>query len=162
MTYLPWDLCFAVQGSWLFTPDLARQSALSLPGIAQWTGIHCTTTVHCLGRSCRSFSSWWISWSKVLEIRDWRAVKMSCPWFDLCYVCYYKSNRTCKHHHAVHSTRQEETRQTKEMLTRYHQGMDGTASRQDPVTSRGQRWQGSSKHLWCPYSPPPPIPHPNG
>ena len=44
-----------------------------------------------------------------------------------------------QHHHAGHSTRREETRQTKEMLARQHQGMDGAASRQDPETSRGQR-----------------------
>ena len=51
----------------------------------------------------------------------------------------YTSNRTCKHHHAGHSTRREETRQTKEMLARQHQGMDGAASRQDHETSRRQR-----------------------
>ena len=54
------------------------------------------------------------------------------------WTCY-TSNRTCKHHHAGHSTRREETRQTKKMLARQHQGMDGAASRQDPETSRRQR-----------------------
>ena len=51
-------------------PDLARRSALSFPGIPQWAGIHCRTTVRSWGRSCRSFSSWWIDWSGVLEVRD--------------------------------------------------------------------------------------------
>ena len=54
------------------------------------------------------------------------------------WTCY-TSNRTCKHHHAGHSTRREETRQTKKMLARQHQGKDGAASRQDPETSRRQR-----------------------
>ena len=57
---------------------------------------------------------------------------------EMVWTCY-TSNRTCKHHHAGHSIRREETRQTKEMLARQHQGMDGAASRQDPETSRGQR-----------------------
>ena len=54
------------------------------------------------------------------------------------WTCY-TSNRTCKHHRAGHSTRREETRQTKEMLARQHQGMDGAASCQDPETSRRQK-----------------------
>ena len=54
-------------------PDLARRSALSFPGIPQWVGIHCRTTVHSWKRSCRSFSRWWVGWSGVLEVRDWRA-----------------------------------------------------------------------------------------
>ena len=54
------------------------------------------------------------------------------------WTCY-TSNRTCKDHHAGHSTRPEETRQTKKMLARQHQGMDGAASCQDPETSRRQR-----------------------
>ena len=40
-------------------PDLARRSALSVlsfPGIPQWAGIHCRTTVYSWGRSCRSFT----------------------------------------------------------------------------------------------------------
>ena len=45
------------------------------------------------------------------------------------WTCY-TSNRTYKNHHAGHSTRREETRQTKEMLAQQH--------RQDPETSRGQ------------------------
>ena len=57
---------------------------------------------------------------------------------EMVWTCY-TSNRTCKHHHAGHSTRREETRQTKEMLARQHQGMDGAAFRQDPETNRGQR-----------------------
>ena len=57
---------------------------------------------------------------------------------EMVWTCY-TGNRTCKHHHAGHRTRWEETRQTKEMLARQHQGMDGTASRQDAETSRGQR-----------------------
>ena len=68
----------------------------------------------------------------------------------------YTSNRTCKNHHAGHSTRREEARQTKEMLAWQIQGMDGAASRQDPETSRGLAGGRSSKHLWCPYSPPTP------
>ena len=51
-------------------PDLARRSALSFPGTPQWAGIHCGTTMHSCGRSCRSFSSWWTGWSEVLEIWD--------------------------------------------------------------------------------------------
>ena len=57
---------------------------------------------------------------------------------EMVWTCYM-SNRTCKHHHAGHSTRREEMRQTKKMLTQQHQGMDGAASRQDPETSRRQR-----------------------
>ena len=51
----------------------------------------------------------------------------------------YTINRTCIDHHAGHSTRREETRQTKEMLARQHQGMNGAASRQDPETNGRQR-----------------------
>ena len=43
---------------------------LSLLGIPKWAGIPCWTTVYACGRSYRSFSSWWIGWSEVLEIRD--------------------------------------------------------------------------------------------
>ena len=58
-------------------PGLARRSVLSFPRISWWAGIHCRTTVHCCGRSCRSFSSWWISWPGALETRKQRAAPES-------------------------------------------------------------------------------------
>ena len=75
------------------------------------------------------------------------------------WTCY-TSNRTCKHHHAGHSTKREETRQTKQMLARQHQGMDGAASRQDPETSRRQRRLEKDHQNICgaPTAPPPPPP----
>ena len=63
-----------------------------------------------------------------------------------------------------HSTRREETRQTKKkkMLARQHQGMDGAASRQDPETSRRQRRLEKDHQNICgaPTAPPPPPPPP--
>ena len=79
---------------------------------------------------------------------------------EMVWTCY-TSNRTCKHHHAGHSPRREETRQTKEMLAR-HQGMDGAAYRQDPETSRRQRRLEEDHQNICgaPTAPPPLLPPP--
>ena len=72
------------------------------------------------------------------------------------WTCY-TSNRTCKHHHAGHSTRREETRQTKEMLGRQHQGMDGAASRQDPEDKDGWRKIVRTSVVPLQLPPPPPL-----
>ena len=49
--------------------------------------------MHSWERSCRSFSSWWIGWSGVLEIVDWRTALESIRmvdllWFHLYYIGY--------------------------------------------------------------------------
>ena len=80
---------------------------------------------------------------------------------EVVWTCY-TSNRNCKHHHAWHSTRWEETRQTKEMLARQHQGMDGAASLAKTLRLAEDKdgWRKIIKTSVVPLQPPLPLPPP--
>ena len=75
-------------------PDLARRSALSFPGIPQWAGIHCRTTVHSfMGEKLQVFQQLVDRLVRDIGDKGLRGCFRVCEddsllWFHLCYAGY--------------------------------------------------------------------------